>query len=366
MEVELTNYISDKGLTLVKYFEGQKIKRGAKSGQIRNSYCLVSNIIDNVIDYTNNDGSASIEQYYITLVNEKGDNKDIMIFDNLEKFKKIDNKENPVWYKMSNGYVATNFIENKKKVFRYFHQHLLNHYNTKDCISIDHINRCRTDNRLSNLRLATQSEQNYNQVRKRGTNINIANNNSTLVDTNDNADNNIKTDNLLNTTNDKTLKFIKSIIPKYIGYRPASIDKKSGAKHAEHFTIEIKIPNQLTGKTERIRKKTTKSIKYTIAWKLVLALKIRWSIIKNNNWLLNHLDITNDDAKNDFIAEQQDLINQLLRIDNYQATKDVLNLDNINVEPSRKLKRVNCSTCGKEVSKEALLRHIKLKHPSGL
>lgn len=364
MEVELTNYIADNGLTLVKYFEGQKIKRGAKSGQIRNSYCLVANIIDNDNDYTNNDISSSIEQYYITLVNETGDNKDIMLFDNLEKFKKIDNKENPVWYKMSNGYVATNFIENKKKVFRYFHQHLLNHYNTKDSISIDHINRYRTDNRLSNLRLATQSEQNYNQVRKRGSNIKINNDitNSTLVDTNDNANNNIKTDNLLNTTNDETLKFIKSIIPKYIGYRPASIDKKTGAKHAEHFTIEIKIPNQLTGKIERIRKKTTKSIKYTIAWKLVLALKIRWSIIKNNDWLLNHLDITNDDAKNYFIAEQQDLIYQLLKINNYQATKEVLNLDNINVEPTKKLCRINCNICGKEVSKEALSRHKQLKH----
>ena len=106
MEQILTDYIAKNDLTLIEYFEGQTIKRGAKSGQIRNSYCYIKN--------------NSNDEYYITIVNEKDDKKDIMLFNDLDKFKKIDTKSNPVWYKMSNGYVATNFTHNKKKIFRYF------------------------------------------------------------------------------------------------------------------------------------------------------------------------------------------------------------------------------------------------------
>jgi hypothetical protein len=373
MEVELSSYIAENGLTLVKYFKGQKIKRGAKSGQIRNSYCLVSNIIDN----NNNDTPLSTERYYITLVNEKGDNKDIMIFDNLEKFKKIDNKENPVWYKMSNGYVGTNFTVNKKKVFRYFHQHILDHYNTQDGISIDHINRCRTDNRLSNLRLANQSEQNYNQVRERGTNlINTSINNpvraeqktiETSIDAN--VDNNSDTE--TNTTNnaktvycisEEKLRQIKSMIPKYIYYRKPEKAAKGGT-HGEHFAIEVK-KKDVGKKLIRIRKKTSKSTSYSLIWKLILAIKIRYQLVVENTWLQKQLEIDNKDELADFADEELIVIRRLAKLENLQETTELIDLTDITTAPKYRLSRVKCSTCGKEVSKEALRRHMRLKHIS--
>jgi hypothetical protein len=338
MEVELTNYIVDNNLTLIKYYTGQTIKRGAKSGQVRNSYCLVFN---------NNDD----EQYYITLVNEKGDVKDIMIFNNLEKFKKVDNKMNPVWYKMSNGYVATNFTDNKKKVFRYFHQHILDHYETKDGISIDHINRCRTDNRLSNLRLATQSEQNYNQVRERGTNLKV----EKVVK--------LTTTSAKQSFEHKTANInqIKQYIPKYVGYRSAA-KELGGGTHGEHFVIEVKKKNPVTSKITRIRKKTTKSSEYSLTWKLILAIKIRYQLVEEYKWVQEFLEIDSADELADFADEERIVIRKLAKLEHLQETAELLDLKVISTAPKYRLERVKCSTCGKEVSKEALSRHIRLKH----
>lgn len=357
VETELSAYIDSNNLKLLKYFKGQTIKRGAKSGQIRNSYCLVS------------DNSNPENEYYITLVNEKGDIKDIMIFDDLNKFKKIESKENPIWYKMSNGYVATNFCHNKKKIFRYFHQHIIEHYETKDGISVDHINRCRTDNRISNLRLATQSEQNYNQVRKRGTNMTVEkvaklNIDTTSTDTEEQATASTNTEEL-NEKKKVKIENIKSLIPKYIGYRyPAK--EKSGGNHGEHFAIEMK-KKELNGKLTRIRKKTTKSEKYSLVWKLILAIKIRHKLIKENDWIQRNLEIDNNDELLDFIDEEKELIKKLAKFDNLQITTELLDMDDITSMPKYKLAKVECPYCGKKIAKESLTRHIKLmKHKTDI
>ena len=64
----------------------------------------------------------------------------------------------------------------------------------------------------------------------------------------------------------------------------------------------------------------------------------------------------------DFADEEIDLIRRLAKIEKLQETKELLNLNDITSEPKYKLERVRCHKCGKEVSKEALTRHIRLKH----
>ena len=81
----------------------------------------------------------------------------------------ICNNFEPTWY-INNNYVMCSIPSNKligdANRFLYMHRYLLNQYNYDGRISVDHINQDPIDNRLSNLRLATQSTQNHNQRKK--------------------------------------------------------------------------------------------------------------------------------------------------------------------------------------------------------
>jgi len=86
--------------------------------------------------------------------------------DNLDKITAVSG----VWYKMSNGYVATYLCQNgkNKRRLRYLHQLVANHYgHGKGQLSVDHINRNKLDNRTENLRIVSQSIQTKNCGKRR-------------------------------------------------------------------------------------------------------------------------------------------------------------------------------------------------------
>ena len=64
----------------------------------------------------------------------------------------------------------------------------------------------------------------------------------------------------------------------------------------------------------------------------------------------------------DFADEERIVISRLAKLEHLQETAELLDLKDITTEPKYRLERVKCSTCGKEVSKEALSRHNRLKH----
>lgn len=357
----LTTFTKANNLLVLQSFKGHTQKYGKSAGKEKNTYHLVC-------DKDNN----ATKKYYIMEYEKKDKDNEYFKFDinSLEKVQKVFDKVNPTWYQSGNGYIATHITINKKKTCIYLHQYLMDYYgqnstllaekcstNTEKGISIDHINRCRTDNRLSNLRLATQSEQNYNQVRERGKNLikQKQQDQETPLQDQEQETHIIK-------GSDEVLKKIKDIIPKYVYYRKPEKGKKGGL-HGEHFAIEVK-KKEANGKLTRIRKKTTKSVDYSLIWKLILAIKIRYELIAKYSWLQRFMEINSQDELADFADEEKQLIRKLAKMENLQETKELLDLSDITSSPKYKLERVKCSTCGKEVSKEALTRHIKLKHNS--
>lgn len=91
---------------------------------------------------------------YIVAITDKNE---AFIFD-IEKLKDLDDR---MFYKLKNGYVGYTF----EYYTKYIHQIIMN-YQFNGELYIDHINRITTDNRTSNLRLITQSDQNKNQSKK--------------------------------------------------------------------------------------------------------------------------------------------------------------------------------------------------------
>ncbi len=107
---------------------------------------------------TDSYGSACILMYcrpnnYVIL-----DNKDV-----LNKIQVYNNKR-VTWYVMKCGYAGAHIIKDNKPTSIYLHQLLMDHSGKgKGQASIDHINQNKLDNRITNLRIATQSLQNSNR-----------------------------------------------------------------------------------------------------------------------------------------------------------------------------------------------------------
>jgi hypothetical protein len=132
-------------VVIIDEFTGHKIMAGKKSGQIFNPYWLV------------HDSNDKKNKYYIMSCNE-----DQFYF--LFSDKSIDYIKGKTWFKTENGYITTVEKVDNKRVQYYLHQLVCKTEkgDESDTKSVEHINRNKLDNRIENLRWATQSEQNSN------------------------------------------------------------------------------------------------------------------------------------------------------------------------------------------------------------
>jgi hypothetical protein len=125
-----------------------KVNHGKFSGQYRNMYWKVE--LNNETFYL----MHIMNDIYTKI--SKRDIKKVLNYDNVR----------PFWYIQNQGYIATTIRQEEKTIFLYLHQYIMDVHNedlTDYEKTVDHINRDKLDNRRTNLRFATMTEQNTNK-----------------------------------------------------------------------------------------------------------------------------------------------------------------------------------------------------------
>lgn len=175
--------------------DGHINSKGKSAGIEKNSIYKTINIISKKKKYfmeCNND---------YTIISEESINK-------VKSF----NNQQLTWYKLSNGYIGAHVIIEDNDTILYLHQHLMDYYGnglSKNTKTVDHINRDKLDNRLCNLRLATQSQQNQNTDKRKRQSI----------------------------AQDLPQEITQTMLPKYVCYYNECYNKKKNL-YREYFRIE--------------------------------------------------------------------------------------------------------------------------------
>lgn len=319
--------ITNHNIKIICNYTGHIPTRGKSSGKELNKYWLVQDINTNV-------------EYYIMECH----GSKYFSFDktNLDKALNINNTI-PSWYVANNGYAYTHTNR------LYFHQHIMQHFgNGKGQDSVDHINMDKLDNRLVNLRIANQTQQNMNQSKRTRT-APIAN-----------------------------LAMPISEIPSLIHYVSAKDN------HGELF--EVSIVYYENNIRKRLRKKTSKSSDKSLIEKLIHAIEIRQQFIKQYPDILRRkIDGFEFNSIDALVIHDNKL---LLKLNNKRITKSPTNKPKTQtqitieklIEPSNpstdeytlreqkrgklrclvnKGKKETCADCNREISKGTLARHQK-------
>lgn len=141
-----------KNVKILRSFKPYEITSGKFAGQVRNMYWEVED-------------NKTNEKYY--MMSCRNSDKEVTYFktDKHSIVKVLElNYKRPTWHIGQNGYVKSTYRDdnyNKREI--YLHQYITGHYgNGQGQDSVDHINRNKLDNRIENLRIISQSEQNKN------------------------------------------------------------------------------------------------------------------------------------------------------------------------------------------------------------
>ncbi len=206
---------------IISSYKGENKKYGKDAGIKKNHYWIVKN------KHTN--------ETYILMYCEK----DVFTKIDIEQIDKI--KELKTSFYLTNvGYITYNINNKNNKSSIYLHSFLIEHYgNGSGQDSVDHINRQKLDNRLKNLRISNQSDQNKNRMK-------VIIKDPILIP------NGMTSDNL----------------PKYITYNKENLPNN---KFRDFFRIE-KHPRQIPNKSNKRSWSTSKSMNISIDEKYQQAL----------------------------------------------------------------------------------------------